>query len=51
MASQVESLIYGLLILLTFIFVVLTAVWARSAERREAAFRVLDRLLHALVGR
>ena len=36
---------------LTFVLVVVPAVWGRNAELREAAFRVLDRILHALAGR
>jgi hypothetical protein len=39
------------LVFLIFAFVVLPAVWGRNAELREAAFRVLDRILRALLGR
>jgi hypothetical protein len=36
------------LVFLVFALVVLPAVWGRNAELREAAFRVLDRILRAL---
>jgi hypothetical protein len=39
------------LVFLIFALVVLPAVWGRNAELREAAFRVLDRILRALMGR
>jgi hypothetical protein len=39
------------LVFLIFALVVLPAVWGRNAELREAAFRVLDRILRALLGR
>jgi hypothetical protein len=39
------------LVFLTFALVVVPAVWGRNAELRDAAFRVLDRLLRALAGR
>jgi hypothetical protein len=39
------------LVFLTFTLVVLPAVWGRNAELREAAYRVLDRLLRAFLGR
>jgi hypothetical protein len=39
------------LVFLTFVLVVVPAVWGRNAVLREAAFRVLDRILRALAGR
>jgi hypothetical protein len=36
------------LVFLIFALVVLPAVWGRNVELREAAFRVLDRILRAL---
>jgi hypothetical protein len=39
------------LVFLIFALVVLPAVWGRDVDLREAAFRVLDRILRALVGR
>jgi hypothetical protein len=39
------------LVFLIFALVVLPAVWGRNAELRDAAFRVLDRILRALMGR
>jgi hypothetical protein len=41
----------GVLVLATFASIIIPAVWARNAERRDAAFRVLDRILRALTGR
>jgi hypothetical protein len=34
--------------ILIFLFVILPAIWSRRADRREAAFRVLDRILRFL---
>jgi len=39
------------LIFLVFALVALPAVWGRDAELRDAAYRVLDRILRALAGR
>ena len=39
------------LVFLIFALVVVPAVWGRNAELRDAAFRVLDRILRALAGR
>ena len=36
---------------LTIVLVVRAAVWGRTVELREAAYRVLDRILRALLGR
>jgi xanthine/uracil permease len=36
---------------LTFALVVVPAVWGRDTVLRDAAFRVLDRILRALAGR
>lgn len=36
------------LVTLIFIFVVLPAVWSRKADRRAAAFRVLNLILRSL---
>jgi hypothetical protein len=39
------------LVFLIFALVVLPAVWGRNAELRDAAFRVLDRILRSIMGR
>ena len=39
------------LVFLIFALVVLPAVWGRNAELRDAAYRVLDRILRAFAGR